>query len=118
MMTEVDSILRRWADAFGRGDGQAIGALYTEDAIFIGGVGGPHFGPSGVASYFAAHPGKATIAFRDVVERPRGADAVVVAMTGAITAAGGEPRDFRFLQLHVRTPDGWRIAAHHGSHSL
>jgi uncharacterized protein (TIGR02246 family) len=118
MTAEVEAVLADWAAAFGRGDGQAIGALYTQDALFIGGVGGVHFGPEGVAGYFSAHPGKADIRFSDIVTRPQGDAAVVVAMTGTITPSGGEGRDFRFLQLHVRTADGWRIAAHHGSHSL
>jgi uncharacterized protein (TIGR02246 family) len=114
----VEAILAQWAEAFGRGDGRAIAALYTPDALFIGGIGGVHQGPEAIAGYFAANSTSAKIAFRDVVVRPQSENAVVVAMIGAITAAGGEPRDFRFLQLHVSTPTGWRIAGHHGSHSL
>jgi uncharacterized protein (TIGR02246 family) len=118
MSSDVEAILAQWAQAFGRGDGEAIAALYTADAVFIGGLGGVHLGPEGVAAYFAAHAAPASIVFRDLVVRPQGEDARVVAMIGAIAAPGGQPRDFRFLQLHVRTPAGWRIAAHHGSHSL
>jgi uncharacterized protein (TIGR02246 family) len=118
MTADVERVLAKWAEAFGRGDGAAIAALYTPDALFIGGLGGVRFGPDGIEAYFAANAGKADIVFRDIVVRPQGEGAVVVAMIGAISAAGGEPRDFRFLQLHVRTPDGWRIAGHHGSHSL
>jgi uncharacterized protein (TIGR02246 family) len=118
MTGDVESILSRWAEAFGRGDGAAIASLYTPDALFIGGAGGVRFGPEEIAAYFAASAAKGEVVFRDVVVRPQGEDARVVAMIGAISIAGGEPRDFRFLQLHVRTPDGWRIAGHHGSHSL
>jgi uncharacterized protein (TIGR02246 family) len=118
MSAHVDAILEKWAEAFGRGDGRAIGALYTSDALFIGGIGGVHHGPEGVAAYFAANPINASIVFRDIKARAHGDDVVVVAMTGEISAAAGAARDFRFLQLHVRTPDGWRIAGHHGSHSL
>jgi uncharacterized protein (TIGR02246 family) len=118
MHDQVHETLGKWAEAFGRGDGPAIAALYTPDALFIGGLGGVHQGLQAIAGYFAANPTRASIVFRDVVVRPQGADAAVVAMIGAITAHGGEPRDFRFLQLHVRTPQGWRIAGHHGSHSL
>src|ERR1700761_1190991 len=118
MTADVETILNTWADAFGRGDGEGIAALYTPDAVFIGGIGGAHLGPAAVAGYFAPHPSTATIAFRDIVVRPQGPDARVVAMTGAIAPPGGEARDFRFIQFHVRTADGWRIAGHHGSHSL
>jgi len=118
MSAAVEAILAKWADAFGRGDGAAIAALYTADAMFIGGIGGVHLGPEGIAGYFAAHAVPANIVFRDVLARPHGDEVVIVSMIGAISASGGQPRDFRFLQTHVRTPDGWRIAGHHGSHSL
>ncbi|MDP3174867.1 MAG: nuclear transport factor 2 family protein [Phenylobacterium sp.] len=118
MTADVDAILVKWADGFGRSDADAIAALYTPDAIFIGGIGGLNLGQDGVRGYFQANVSNSTIVFRDVTVRPQGDDVVVVAMIGAIVRDGGESRDFRFLQTQVRTPDGWRIAAHHGSHGL
>jgi uncharacterized protein (TIGR02246 family) len=115
MNPEIHATLTTWAAAFGASDGAAIAALYTEDAIFIGGLGGIHVGPAAIAKYFADNVSRFTITFRDVVEKPRGDDEVVVAMIGAITRPDAPTADYRFLQLHVRTPQGWRIAAHHGS---
>jgi uncharacterized protein (TIGR02246 family) len=119
MHHEVEHILAAWTAGFDAGDPQAIASLYTADAMFIGGIGGVHLGPVAIAGYFEKNASPATIVFRDVETRAVADGVVIVAMTGAITSGGGgEPRDFRFLQTHVRTPAGWRIAGHHGSHSL
>ncbi len=118
MSADVEATLAKWTDGFDRNDGAAIAALYTSDALFIGGIGGVHQGPAAIAAYFTTHTSPATVIFRDVTVRPHGPDMAIIWMIGSIGVPGGERRDFRFLQTHVRTPDGWRIAGHHGSSSL
>jgi len=118
MSAEVETTLAKWTDGFDRNDGAAIAALYTPDALFIGGIGEVKKGPEAIAAYFTTHTSPATVVFRDLLVRPHGPDMAIVWMIGAIGVPGGERRDFRFLQTHVRTPDGWRIAGHHGSSSL
>ncbi|MGE3867121.1 MAG: nuclear transport factor 2 family protein, partial [Hyphomonadaceae bacterium] len=116
--SDVDAVLAKWAEAFAKPDPEAMAAIYTPDAIFIGGLGGLNLGQEGVRAYFAKNVSDSRITFRDVTIRPISDDVVCVAMIGAITRAGGPAADFRFLQTHVRTPEGWRIASHHGSHSV
>jgi uncharacterized protein (TIGR02246 family) len=118
MVQDVESILGAWKAAFDAGDPQAIASLYTADAVFIGGIGGVHVGRRAIEDYFEQNASPSTIVFRDVQTRAVTDQVVLVSMIGAISRAGGEPRDFRFLQTHVRTADGWQIAGHHGSHSL
>src|ERR1700759_1996374 len=84
MSSDAQAILDRWATAFARSDGAAIAALYTPDAIFIGGIDGINLGQEGIKAYFAANVSDSTIVFRDIVIRPQGPDAAIVAMIGAI----------------------------------
>lgn len=118
MSQDVEKILAAWKAAFDAGDPQGIASLYTPDAMFIGGIGGVHVGPGLIAGYFKKNAAPSRVTFRDVQTRAITDQVVLVSMIGAISREGGEPRDFRFLQTHVRTADGWRIAGHHGSHSL
>lgn len=118
MRQEIESVLDAWKAAFDAGDPQAIASLYTADAMFIGGIGGVHVGRRSIEDYFEKNSSPSIVAFRDVQTRAIADQVVLVSMIGAISREGGEPRDFRFLQTHVRTADGWRIAGHHGSHSL
>ncbi len=117
MRSEIEATLAKWVEAYGRQDPAALAALYTPDALFFGGSGGLYRGQDGARAYFSAMPTriKPSMAFRDVTLMPLGEDAVNVAMIGAAGAEGADPRDVRFSQTHVRTPDGWRIASHHGS---
>lgn len=118
MRQENESIVDAWKAAFDAGDPQAIARLYTADAVFIGGIGGVHVGRQSIADYFEQNASPSTVAFRDVQIRAVTDQVVLVSMIGTISREGGEPRGFRFLQTQVRTADGWRIAGHHGSHSL
>ena len=115
---EIEAVIAAWAAAFNNGDPQGIASLYTADAMFIGGIGGVRHGPKEIAGYFEQNASPSNVAFRDIEIRPITDQVVVVSMIGAIGRPGGEARDFRFLQTHVRTEDGWRIAGHHGSASL
>jgi len=118
MRQEIESVLDAWKAGFDAGDPQGIASLYTADAMFIGGIGGVHIGRQSIEDYFEKNASPSTVTFRDVQIREIADQVVLVSMIGAIAREGGEPRDFRFLQTQVRTPDGWRIAGHHGSHSL
>ncbi len=118
MRQEIEAVIAAWMAAFNNGDPQGIASLYTPEAMFIGGIGGVHHGPKAIAGYFEQNAGPSSVVFRDVEVRPITDQVVAVSMTGAIARPGGEPRDFRFLQTHLHTKDGWRIAAHHGSASL
>ena len=117
MQFDVNDALSKWADCFDRGDPLAMSALFTEDAIFIGGLGGLNLGRGGVQAYFSANVAGSgmRIIFRGIEVRPQNENMIIVAMIGAISTEGQEARDYRFLQTYVVTPDGWRIAGHHGS---
>lgn len=118
MHREVEAVIEAWKAAFDAGDPQRIASLYTPDAMFIGGIGGVHIGRRSIEGYFEQNAAPSSVAFRDIKTRSIDDQVVLVSMIGAITREGGEPRDFRFLQTHVRTVNGWQIAGHHGSHSL
>ena len=118
MHQDVEGVIAAWKAAFDAGDPQRIASLYTPDAMFIGGIGGVHVGRRSIEGYFEQNAAPASVSFREVKIRSIDDQVVLVSMIGAITREGGEPRDFRFLQTHVRTVTGWQIAGHHGSHSL
>ena len=118
MREEVEKVLEAWKAAFDAGDPQGIASLYTPDAMFIGGIGGVHIGRRSIESYFEENAAPSSVVFRDVQAHAITDQVVLASMIGAIARKGSEPGDFRFLQTYVRTADGWRIAGHHGSHSL
>jgi uncharacterized protein (TIGR02246 family) len=118
MHQEVEMVIEAWKAAFDQGDPQRIASLYTPDAMFIGGIGGVHIGRRSIEGYFEKNAAPASVSFRDIKTCSIDDQVVLVSMIGAIAREGGEPRDFRFLQTHVRTVNGWQIAGHHGSHSL
>ena len=119
MEAEINAILASWKAAFDAGDAEGIARLYTDDAVFIGGVGGIERGAAGVRGYFTRNAGPARVVFRDVRIQPIAERVALVSMIGAIGPRGGDQsRDFRFLQTYRRGDGGWRIAGHHGSHSL
>ena len=118
MHQNVEMVLDAWKAAFDAGDPQRIASLYTPDAMFIGGIGGVHIGRRSIEGYFGENAAPSSVTFRDIKTLAIEDLVILVSMIGAITREGGEPRDFRFLQTHVRTVNGWQIAGHHGSHSL
>lgn len=116
---EIDAILAAWKSAFDKADADGLARLYTDDAVFIGGIGGVNRGAEGVRAYFTQNSGPAQIVFRDVQVQAIDEGVKMASMIGAISRPGGDnPRDFRFLQIYRRGEDGWRIVGHHGSHSL
>ena len=118
MHQTVETVIDAWKAAFDAGDPQRIASLYTPDAMFIGGIGGVHIGRRSIEGYFGKNMAPSSVVFRDIKTHAIEDQVVLVSMMGAITPEVGEPRDFRFLQTHVRTGNGWQIAGHHGSHSL
>jgi uncharacterized protein (TIGR02246 family) len=116
---EINAILAAWKAAFDAGDADGLARLYTAEAVFIGGIGGVNHGAAGVRSYFTRNAGPSQVVFRDVQIQAIDERVALVSMIGAIGPKGGDQsRDFRFLQTYRRDDDGWRIAGHHGSHSL
>jgi uncharacterized protein (TIGR02246 family) len=115
---EIVAVIAAWKSAFDAGDADGLARLYAPQAVFIGGIGGVHHGPEGVRRYFSQNAGPSRVEFRDVQVQAIADGVALVSMIGAIAPPGGTPRDFRFLQTYRRDDDGWRIAGHHGSHSL
>jgi len=117
MKPEIQATLDAWCAAYARQDADALAALYTEDAVFFGGSGGLRNGREGARGYFAAMPKRTEprMTFPEVALRDLAPGVVNVAMVGRAVATGEAERSVRFTQTHVSTPQGWRIASHHGS---
>lgn len=119
MHADINAVLAAWKAAFDAADADGLARLYTPQAVFIGGIGGINHGAEGVRRYFTQNAGPSQVVFRDVQIQVIADDVAIVSMIGAISRqGGGEARDFRFLQTYRRDDDGWKIAGHHGSHSL
>ncbi|WP_113703769.1 SgcJ/EcaC family oxidoreductase [Nonomuraea lactucae] len=116
----VRELFDQLKDAWDRGDGDAYGACFTEDATYTTFVGTVYRGRADIAAGHQALFGaflKGTVMFNDLVEiRFLGPDAAVVLGTGDVGRK--RPRALGKVQTYtlVREADGrWRIAAFHNT---
>lgn len=106
-------------------DAAALGALYTEDAVSYGPGGGPAaMGPEAIAAswgpFFDGFDNPTCTLERagEVKEKKSHTAWGLWSMT-ATPAGGGEPVVFagRFMDVSVKTKEGWRYRADHASSS-
>lgn len=112
------SVLDKWADAFDRGDHEALVSLYSERALFYGATPALRRGKAGVRAYFAAFPKavKAQVKFTQVVVEAIRPDVInVAALATFATESPPATRAMRLTLLLVSEDGVWRIAGHHVS---
>lgn len=112
------SVLDKWADAFDRGDQEALVSLYSERALFYGATPALRRGKAGVRAYFAAFPKtmKAQVKFTQVVVEATRPDVINVAALATFATESPPATRAMGLTLLLVSEDGaWRIAGHHVS---
>lgn len=121
----IHALLRSTADAWGRGDGAAYGAHFTDDATDVTFTGTTYHGGQEIGrAHQALFDGflKGTRLLVDVVDlRFYGPDTAIAVTHGEVTKSAARPRRLgkRATYTLVRTPGGdssgdggeWRIAA-------
>lgn len=114
----IAAALQKWSDAYARKDWEAMGRLYSKDALFYGSTPPLYRGIDGVRAYFNALPPTvgATVAFKEMTIVPVGSDLINVAGIATFTIPGAPaPFAFRITQSYVNQGDAWKIVSHHGS---
>jgi ketosteroid isomerase-like protein len=114
----IAAALQKWSDAFAKKDWEAMGSLYSKDALFYGSTLPLYRGIDGVRAYFNALPptGGATVAFKDMTIVPVGSDLINVAGIATFTIPGTPaPFGVRITQSYVNQGDAWKIVSHHVS---
>ncbi len=114
----IAGALQKWSDAFARKDWEAMGSLYSKDALFYGSTPPLYRGIDGVRAYFHALPPTvgATVAFKDMTIVPVGSDLINVAGIATFTVPGAPaPIAFRITQSYINRDDVWKIVSHHVS---
>jgi uncharacterized protein (TIGR02246 family) len=118
--TAVTAVLDSLADAWGRGDADAYGAHFTEDATYVTFVGTRYQGREDIA---ASHRAlfekflKGTHLAHEVLDvRFLGADVAVVSTSGD-TYQGARPGKPAKVQTYTLVRDGgrWLVAAFHNT---
>jgi uncharacterized protein (TIGR02246 family) len=116
----VTAVLDSLADAWARGDADAYGAHFTEDATYVTFVGTLYQGRQDIADSHRALFAKFLKGTRLVHEvldlRFLGADAAVLTSRGD-TAKGERPKEPTKVQTYtlVREGDRWLVAAFHNT---
>ena len=102
----------RWADAFGRGDYEAIGRLYTNDGTLLPPGGDKVTGSSAIASYFTnGYAGSKPDVVSFSHEEFYGNDRVVTEVSDAEVRDHGGKLKFRGKQILVFLKQGgvWKL---------
>ncbi|MEQ0564759.1 SgcJ/EcaC family oxidoreductase [Amycolatopsis sp. NEAU-NG30] len=114
--TTVTAVLDLLADAWGRGDADAYGAHFTEDATYVTFVGTKYSGRDDIAGSHRVLFGKflkGTKLAHEVLDvRFLGADVAVVTSRGD-TYTGAAPKKLSKVQTYTLVRDGgrWLVAA-------
>jgi len=118
--TSVTEVIDSLADAWARGDADAYGAHFTEDATYITFVGTLYQGRDDIAdshrALFAKFLQGTRLAHEVVDVRFLGQDAAVLTTRGD-TYKGAHPKKLTKVQTYtlVREGDRWLIAAFHNT---
>ncbi|MEV4313857.1 SgcJ/EcaC family oxidoreductase [Actinocrispum sp. NPDC049592] len=116
----ITAVLDSLADAWARGDGDAYGAHFTEDATYITFVGTRYQGRDDIAgshnTLFAKFLKDTKLAHEVLDVRFLGADAAVVTTRGD-TYKGEHPKKLTKVQTYtfVRQDGHWLVAAFHNT---
>lgn len=118
----LESIESRWGSAAATWDPDKFAALYTDDALFFGGLPSLYVGSTEIHKYFSYYVGTvkaASIKFVDQQVRKLGPDAFLFQGFGNfhVTLTSGAEFDSvqRTTLLIVRQAGEWKIAQHHFS---
>ncbi|MDP3173053.1 MAG: SgcJ/EcaC family oxidoreductase [Phenylobacterium sp.] len=113
----VRAVHAQWAAAFAKSDIEALVALHSTHALFLGSTPALRQGPDGVRAYFKALPplDRPQAAFSEIVATPLGEDVINLAGIVTFTVGDHPPGRRRLSQVLVREDGVWRIAAHHVS---
>jgi uncharacterized protein (TIGR02246 family) len=110
---DLDKFNASFAAGWAKGDGQAVAAHYTDDAVRIGVGQDTQVGRAAIAKYFAgtlAGPSKGSkIVLKVQSTKVLSPDAAIVLGTFEVTGAGA--RNGRYVNTITRTASGWLIAA-------
>ncbi|SFW90407.1 SgcJ/EcaC family oxidoreductase [Amycolatopsis australiensis] len=118
--TTVTAVLDSLAEAWGRGDADAYGAHFTEDATYVTFVGTRYQGRDDIAdshrALFAKFLKGTQLAHEVLDVRFLGADVAVLTSRGD-TYKGTRPEKLGKLQTYtlVRDGDRWLVAAFHNT---
>lgn len=104
-----------FAEAFNRGDAQAVAELWTENGSLIDEQGTAFKGRKAIAAEYAAlfkqYP-KATIEIHiDSIEYPTESVAIEDGVSSAVTEAGAPPEASRYTAVHVLKDGKWQMAS-------
>jgi uncharacterized protein (TIGR02246 family) len=116
----VTAVIDSLADAWGRGDAEAYGAHFTEDATYITFVGTRYQGRQDIVdshrALFAKFLKGTTLAHEVLDVRFLGADAAVLTSRGD-TVKGRQPKTLTKVQTYtlVREDGRWLVAAFHNT---
>jgi uncharacterized protein (TIGR02246 family) len=106
---QIEALLVKGDEAYNKHDAAALAAGYTEDAVLVGGGGGPepHFGRQAIekriALDMASYPGEASQSHELIQVYALGLDVC------AIEKLTIEQWKGYAILLFVREPDGWKI---------
>ena len=112
----IASLWERMGEAVATKDGEAIGALYAEDADLVGTDGTVLHGRQQIADYYDVelHRKYANIEMTDVkFDLPRSISNDVAILNGTWIVHGLRPEAFRVRSTMIirRDPEGWRYVA-------
>lgn len=115
-MAEAAALLDRWSQLFASRDAEALAALYTDTALFLGGTPEIRRGRTGVAEYFQSLKvlEAPQVTFTDVAMQPLAAGVIDMAFV-ATFSFGGAAIPGRITWTLVDDGGDWRIACHHAS---
>jgi len=111
----VTDFRRRWADAYNRGDWDALTTLFSGHAQLLGGRPGIYEGSEGVGKYFHTLPLGGFAEFTEPTVATEVAEGVILVATHVRFTRNGLTRPHRLSWLLVREAGGWRINGHHAS---
>ena len=110
------NVIAKWSAAFARLDVDALSALYSRHALFVGSNPTLYRGRDGVKAYFAGLPRwrSQSVRFSEVSAEAAGASVVNMAGTANFTVDDAA-LTVKLTWVILREDDDWKIVNHHVS---